>query len=365
MPSGCARLPSCRGRKGDVPVKQSASKPVAAGPKAPAAKPGAAKAVEAPGAAKESKKGKAKKGGPPPAAAAFLARKKAEEEAAAAAAAEAGSEASGDEGQQSDDHSGGEHEEISLAFDTFGPAQEDCEGIEGCVAGMLDGREFDCRGLTELIIRQAVELGMVVKIVGEDEVYGVMSVADMSQSSVASLREIGDFIVDKCPESSRALFESAVKGKTGLVINERPTGTPPGLALPLLTSLLDEIKEAQTGQYKKLRDKYAVGHFLILTKAARPPPSNAAAGDADVGQPGAAGAGGGGVADGAEDDVVWQKVEDEAFSKCACASFEYPLAHAPRDDSGCVTFGKVMLVKADQMDAVRQTALDLLGSHDA
>jgi len=179
-----------------------------------------------------------------------VSRKKAEEEAAAAAAAEAGSEASGDEGQQSDDHSGGEHEEISLAFDTFGPAQEDCEGIEGCVAGMLDGREFDCRGLTELIIRQAVELGMVVKIVGEDEVYGVMSVADMSQSSVASLREIGDFIVDKCPESSRALFESAVKGKTGLVINERPTGTPPGLALPLLTSLLDEIKEAQTGQYK-------------------------------------------------------------------------------------------------------------------
>ena len=72
MPSGCARLPSCRGRKADVPVKQSATKP--AGPKAPAAKPAAAKAIEAPAGAKEGNKGKAKKGGPPPAAAAFLAR---------------------------------------------------------------------------------------------------------------------------------------------------------------------------------------------------------------------------------------------------------------------------------------------------
>ena len=72
MPSGCARLPSCRGRKADVPVKQSA--PKAVGPKASAAKPAAAKAVEAPAGAKEGNKGKAKKGGPPPAAAAFLAR---------------------------------------------------------------------------------------------------------------------------------------------------------------------------------------------------------------------------------------------------------------------------------------------------
>lgn len=193
-------------------------------------------------------------------------RKKAEEEAAAAAVVEgvgqqeeessssstyAGSAASGEEGQQSDDNSGDEQEEISLAFDTFGPAQEDFAGIQACVERMLEGQEFDARGLTELIIKQTVELGMVVKIVGQDQVYGVMSVANMSQaSSVTSLKQIGDFVVDKCPECSRALFEIAVKGKTGLIINERPTGTPPGLALPLLTSLLDEIKEAQTSQYK-------------------------------------------------------------------------------------------------------------------
>ena len=68
---------------------------------------------------------------------------------------------------------------------------------------------------------------------------------------------------------------------------------------------------------QKLRDKYAVEQFLVLTKAARAPSSTAAAGDAAAGEAGAAEAGGGGGADAAGDDVIWLKVEDEVRAGAA------------------------------------------------
>lgn len=148
MPSGCASLPSCRGRKGDVAVKSSAGGKPSAKAKEPAKTPTAAKA--APPAAAIAKKAK-RKGGPPPAAAAFLAAKRqAEEDAANVADCPAG----GNDMRSEDGNDGGGEVEVSMIFDTFDPSQDDFEGMHDCISHMLDSQVFDSDGLARLIIKQ-------------------------------------------------------------------------------------------------------------------------------------------------------------------------------------------------------------------
>ena len=136
--------------------------------------------------------------------------------------------------------------------------------------------------------------------------------------------------------------------------------TPVEVAVPLLISLLDEIKEAQTGQYKKLREKYGFDYYLLVTLAQKWKEADEVQ-DTQTFRTGK---------NHAEDLVTWLKVEEEAFARCAVAHFEFDLpsprqphvpdadADADADANGEVV-GKVLLVKADQIEAVRQSALEM------
>jgi hypothetical protein len=237
MPSGCARLPSCRGRKGDSAVKTNSGKPPALKTQTATKTPVPAIKDAAPAAINAPKKGKKKGGGPPPAAAAFLAaKKKAEEEAtAAAAAAEEGGDAKQESDGGSDDDSTDIDDDNALALDTFDPSQDDFEGMQSFVCNMLDGQDFDSEGLVNLMIEQAGEVGMVMKIVDEEDVYGVLSVTNLNQaSSRPCLKQISDFILAKCPASLKDTFANALSGSTGFIISERCENTPQELAVPLI-----------------------------------------------------------------------------------------------------------------------------------
>ena len=74
---------------------------------------------------------------------------------------------------------------------------------------------------------------------------------------------------------------------------------------------------------------------------------------------GAARAGG----DDTQGSVTWLKVEEEAFARYAAAQFDFDLPARPADGAGEVV-GKVLLVKADQIDAVRKAALEMLGPEE-
>eukprot|EP00961_Rhodomonas_salina_P266960 3607279-Rhodomonas_salina.1 len=192
---------------------------------------------------------------------------------------------------------------------------------------MLDDQEFDAAGLVRLMIQQAGEVGMTIKNEDEDEVHGVMSVTPMSQPSVLSLKQIGDFILAKCPESMKETFVKAISGKTGFIISEREPNTPVELAVPLLTLLLDDIQDAQNSQHEKVKNKYSFDSYLVLTKATRAVGRESGSGDA----------------------VTWLKAEDEAFFICARAGFEFEISQPHREGGEVV--GKVMLVSARDLDA--------------
>ena len=388
MPSGCARLPSCRkggsaatarvsGGKVANAAKQSAKASAGKDKKKPATPGPAAIEDAAPPVIKDAKKGKAGKGGPPPAVLRFLAAKKKAEEAAAAAASSSGVT---EQENLSDGSSDTGICEIgsALEFETFDPTVDDFESMQAFVSSMLDCQEFDSEGLIDLVIAQSGTVGMLIRIAEEDEVYGLMSVTNMSQAtSRLCLKQIGAFITDKCPNHHKETFAKAVSGNTGLIINARIENTAADPTVPLLTALLDEIEDARNGPHK---ESYMFDDLLILTEVTRKAsedqllrsslPAAAAAAAAALARARVQenGTGDASVAEGVRDDYCasraealscsWLKAEDEAFVQCAHAEFEFELSKAPAD--GLVFLGKVVLVRADKINDVRQTALKIM-----
>jgi hypothetical protein len=145
--------------------------------------------------------------------------------------------------------SGSDVDEINVSFDFVDPVEADFHGIKLFLVNLLDGNNFDSSGLVDLMLEQAGEVGTVIKVVGEDEVYGFMSVVDMrTSSSTLCLKEIGDFILKKCPPSQHDAFARVLRGKTGLIVCERMINVPPELAVPLLDAFCSELQQAQKDQ---------------------------------------------------------------------------------------------------------------------
>ena len=271
MPSGCARLPSCRGRKGDgtggtvkiVPAKAGAAGLAAAKAKELAAKAAPAKTAPVKDVATSSSKKKGKGKGPPPAAAAFLAKKRAEEQAAAAAACASASDEASASAVQYESDSQSIDQAATVSFDTFDPAQDDFEGIQALLGDMIDADEFDAAGLVRLVLAEAGNVGMTIKIADEDEVRGVLSVVETTHAShPLCLKQLAAFVTDRAPAHLKEVFASAMAGKTGLIVSARDMSAPPELAVPLLQTLLDEIDAARHSPYEvgRLHATHAHAH---------------------------------------------------------------------------------------------------------
>lgn len=143
--------------------------------------------------------------------------------------------------------SGSDADEINVTFDTFNPVEDDFHGIKMFMTNLLDEQTFDSSGLVDLVLAQSGEVGTVVKIMDEEEVYGFLTVVNMNPPSPqATLKQIGDFILQKSPASQKDTFAKAMRGKTGLVVSERMINVPPELALPLLDGLINELAEANS-----------------------------------------------------------------------------------------------------------------------
>ena len=141
--------------------------------------------------------------------------------------------------------SGSDADEVNVTFDNFDPVEDDFHGIKMFVANLLDGQSFDSSGLVDLVLGQSGQVGTVIKIMDEEEVYGVMTVVSMQGAATqVCLQQIGDFILKKCPASQKEAFARAVRGNTGLIISERMINVPPELAVPLLQGLRSELAKA-------------------------------------------------------------------------------------------------------------------------
>ena len=259
----------------------------------------------------------------------------------------------------SDEDSGSDTDHVDVTFDSFDPVEADFHGIKMFFANFLDGQPFDSSGLVDIVLAQSGEVGTVLKVMDEDDVYGVISVANLqTASSEASLQQIVDFVSKKCPTSQQDAFAKALRGKTGLIISERMLNVPPELAVPLVDGLFQEISNSQ--KVSSLRNKYAFDTYLVLTQLLREGAQDGGGKKKGKGK-GAPGSQGGGGNSGApvKGPVTWMKAEDECWSDHAFAAFEFPLSREPEE--GFHFFGKAMLIKAREMPAAKAAILALVG----
>ncbi len=150
---------------------------------------------------------------------------------------------------------GSDFEELNVVFDHFNPKESDFGGIRQFLSSLLCGTPYNVGELVDIIIGQSGAVGTVVKVAGEEEVYGVTSVVSLAHySSSECIKQIKKFILSKCPADQRPRLErilrSSEHGNTGFVVNERMVNMPNEMALPLMKGLFDEIGWSQEDQVR-------------------------------------------------------------------------------------------------------------------
>ncbi len=150
---------------------------------------------------------------------------------------------------------GSDFEELNVVFDHFNPKESDFGGIRQFLSNLLCGAPYNVGELVDIIIGQSGAVGTVVKVAGEEEVYGVTSVISFGHyASSECIRQLTKFILSKCPADQRPRLEKMLRssehGHTGFIVNERMVNMPNEMALPLMKGLFDEIGWSQEDQVR-------------------------------------------------------------------------------------------------------------------
>jgi hypothetical protein len=152
---------------------------------------------------------------------------------------------------------GSDFEELNVIFDHFNPKESDFGGIRQFLSNLLCGAPYNVGELVDVIIGQSGAVGTVVKVAGEEEVYGVTSVISFAHyASFECIKQITKFILSKCPADQHPLLEKMLRssehGHTGFIVNERMVNMPNEMALPLMKGLFDEIGWSQQDQVRNM-----------------------------------------------------------------------------------------------------------------
>jgi hypothetical protein len=74
--------------------------------------------------------------------------------------------------------------EVQVDFAFFDPEEIDYHAIKNFLLPFLEGQAFNAGDLADLIIKQNEYVGTVVKVEGEDETYGFVSVVNLHKHKV-------------------------------------------------------------------------------------------------------------------------------------------------------------------------------------
>ncbi len=152
--------------------------------------------------------------------------------------------------ESSDDSDGSDFDELNVVFDSFDPKEDDFHGIKVFLTELLDGEAFDSSGLVDEVLANSVNVGTVVKVQDAEEVFGVMSVVSLRESKKETwAQQVEAFILSKCPPSLKSKLDKYVgpdaTSHGGLIISERLANMPQEMALPMMRTTFDEIKQAK------------------------------------------------------------------------------------------------------------------------
>jgi protein BCP1 len=184
-----------------------------------------------------------------------------------------------DNSSDSSDSENEEGKEIQVEFEARSPEGEDYQGIKRLLQQLfLRSQVVDCSRVTDTILAQR-GIGSVIKQSVPDEaddaneesneVYAistVLNLADKTKDSVIGLRR---FLLEQTAKGNdRQVLKyvtDLLNGKVGFLINERFINIPAQITVPLLETLVLEMRKARDRNLP-----YDFEHYIIICKLYKP-----------------------------------------------------------------------------------------------
>lgn len=246
-------------------------------------------------------------------------------------------------------------QEIQVDFEGRNPIDSDFHGIRQLLAQLFQKATINLSELSDLIIGQNYVGSVVTQCMDADDmdddddededmsdtnmVFGITTAINISnKTDIACIKQIRTYILEKATENATdetANIFRGVLGNTskslGFLLNERFVNIPPQISLPMLESLVKEVRRANQ---KKMNYNFA--HYVMFIKFYRTA--------AKKNRP-------------AED--VYTNAEEESMCKAAAASFEYSVEHE-ESDSSLIPFRKIILFESEKLPDFINTIKELL-----
>jgi len=183
-----------------------------------------------------------------------------------------------DNSSDSSDSENEEGKEIHVEFEARSPEGEDYQGIQRLLQQLfLRSAVVDCSRVTDTILAQR-GIGSVIKqsipdeaddTEDSNEVYAistVLNLADKTKESVIGLRR---FLLEQTAKGNdRQVLKyvtDLLNGKVGFLINERFINIPAQITVPLLETLVLEMRKARDRNLP-----YDFEHYIIICKLYKP-----------------------------------------------------------------------------------------------
>jgi len=205
--------------------------------------------------------------------------------------------------------------EVQVDFAFFDPEEIDFHAIKNFLLPYLTGQSLNASELANLIIAQNNYVGTVVKVEGEDETYGFVSVINVHKhKNLTAVKQIKEYFLSQAPsQAERARLEALFNDETkplGLLLNERLLNLPPQLAPHLHKALFTEIQAAvEDGE-----TSYRFENYLMLSSQ-----YSHSSGDSTKKPKFKKGRTG--------DEIYFNRAEEEFYQKESSFFFTFPVMH--------------------------------------
>jgi len=176
----------------------------------------------------------------------------------------------------SDDEQEQEGEELQVEFEARSPEEEDYHGIKRLLQQLfLRSAAVNVGKVTETILNQKF-IGSVIKQSvldneeeeeGEDlnEVYAISTVINLAEKNKESVAGLRSFLLEQTAAGGdKAVLQyvtNLLNGNVGFLFNERVINIPAQITVPLLETLVTEMRKA-----KDRNLPYDFSHYIMISK---------------------------------------------------------------------------------------------------
>lgn len=269
-------------------------------------------------------------------------------------------------------------QEIQVDFEGRNPVDTDFHGIRQLLKQLLPKAPVNLSELSDVIIGQNYIGSVVTQCDDGDEddaddddedmeqdantIFGITTAINLTQkaTNVKCVQELRDHLLARSKTHADAATNKQIRSiltstahSVGFLLNERYVNIPAQISVPLLDSLTQEIKRANSKGMA-----YDFAYYVMLVKFYRSQPTKSSKGKAA-----------------AATDEYYTNAEEEVFCEEALCTFEYSIkgdaaessggedgdaAAVATDDSGLVPFRQLVVFEAKKLPKLIETIKKLI-----